>query len=780
MMANFEARLGHWVIAARWWIIVAAIGLACTAGAGVRYLFFTTDYRVFFSPENPQRVAFEALENTYAKNDNVMIVLAPSDGNVFSTQVLAVVEAVTARAWKTPFSSRVDSLTNFQYTYAHGDDLVVRDLVGDAVALSERELARIREVALSEPLLRNRLVSETGQVTAVNVTVQLPGVSPTTENPKVVSFIRELARELRRSHPGISVHLAGMVMMNNAFTEASQLDIQSLVPLSFVLMLVILGALLRNLLGTLATLLVIAFSIVTSLGLGGYLGFPITPPSASAPTIILTVALASSVHVLVTFLNELRSGASRDDAIVESLRINLQPVFLASLTTALGFLSMNFSEVPPFRHLGNLVALGVAAAFVYTVILLPALLSVMPCRVGAAAPGDHFRMGFFADFVVAQRGRLFWGMGGVIIVLSAFVPRNELNDIFVHYFDESVTFRQDTDFMADNLTGPMQIDYSLVAHEPGGISDPQYLNEVSAFADWLRVQPETRHVNVLTDVIKRLNKNINGDDPASYRLPQTRELAAQYLLLYEMSLPYGLDLNNQIDVDKSATRLVVSNRVMSTNEVLALDERAHAWLQANAPHIRPTRGTGGPMMFAHIGKRNIMAMLFGTTLALVSISLVLVVALRSLTIGLASMVPNLAPAAMGFGLWGIFNGQIGLALSVVVTMTLGIVVDDTVHFLSKYLRARREGGLSPEDAVRYAFETVGNALAITTIVLVVGFLVLATSSFELNSGMGLLTAIVIALALAADFLFLPPLLMNLERRRHAKLADCSVVDSASA
>ena len=141
----------------------------------------------------------------------------------------------------------------------------------------------------------------------------------------------------------------------------------------------------------------------------------------------------------------------------------------------------------------------------------------------------------------------------------------------------------------------------------------------------------------------------------------------------------------------------------------------------------------------------------------------LVVALRSVRIGLISMVPNLAPAAMGFGLWGIFDGQIGLALSVVTTMTLGIVVDDTVHFLSKYLRARREEGGDAAHAVRYAFETVGRALVITTLVLVVGFLVLATSSFELNSGMGLLTAVVIALALAADFLFLPALLMSVDR-----------------
>jgi predicted RND superfamily exporter protein len=168
-------------------------------------------------------------------------------------------------------------------------------------------------------------------------------------------------------------------------------------------------------------------------------------------------------------------------------------------------------------------------------------------------------------------------------------------------------------------------------------------------------------------------------------------------------------------------------------------------------------------MFAYIGQRNIRSMLTGTTVALVLISLVLVVALRSLKIGLVSMVPNLAPAAMAFGLWGMLVGQVGLGLSVVTGMTLGIVVDDTVHFLSKYLRARREQNLDSADAVRYAFSTVGMALWVTSLVLVAGFMVLSQSSFKMNSEMGLLTAVTISFALLADFLFLPPLLMRIDK-----------------
>ena len=760
-MAELEYWFSRWVVRHRRLIVCATLMMVGAISFGVRDLSFTTDYRVFFGPDNPERMAFESLENTYSKRDNIMIIVAPKQGSVFSAEILTLVADLTERAWQIPYSNRVDSISNFQLTRANGDDLIVHKLVRDKITLDKAELEVIRKVALNEPLLAGHLVSHDARVTAVNTTLQLPGLSTASETPYVVEFSRALADDFRVAYPDVSFYLTGVAMMNNAFTESTKTDLETLVPIGFAVMTVVLLVALGNLVCTLATLVVIGLAVTVALGAGGFAGFPITPPSAAAPTIILTVALASSIHILVTFLHHLRLGLARHDAVSESLRVNLQPVFLASLTTAIGFAALNFSEVPPFRHLGSLVAVGVVASFVLSVTFLPALMVILPVHAKVAAAARPSRLDRLADVVVAHRNRFLWGMGTLIVVLL-FVPRNELNDIFVHYFDETVEFRADTDFMADKLTGPTQIEYSIAATTEGGVAEPAFLAELSTFADWLRSQPETQHVTVLTDVLKRLNKNMHADDPSEYRLPDSRALAAQYLLLYEMLLPVGLDLNNQLNLDKSATRLSVSNQIMSSSEILSFDERVFDWLTNNAKHLVPAHGSGGSLMFAHIGQRNIVTMLVGTTLALLAISLMLMVVLRSVRIGLISMVPNLVPAALGFGLWGMFHGQIGLSLSVVTTMTLGIVVDDTVHFLSKYLRGRREKGLSPADAVRYAFHTVGRALVVTTIVLIAGFGVLATSSFELNAGMGLLTAIILALALLADFFFLPALLMKLE------------------
>jgi predicted RND superfamily exporter protein len=269
--------------------------------------------------------------------------------------------------------------------------------------------------------------------------------------------------------------------------------------------------------------------------------------------------------------------------------------------------------------------------------------------------------------------------------------------------------------------------------------------------------------------MKRLNKNMHGDDSGYYRLPDARDLAAQYLLLYEMSLPYGLDLNNQINVDKSASRVTVTIENLSSAEIRELSERGERWLRTNAPEPMHSLGSGPMVMFAYISGINIKSMLLGSVLALVLISVLMIFALRSVKLGLISFVPNLIPAAAAFGIWGMTVGSVNLGLSIVIGMTMGIVVDDSIHFLAKYRRAREEKNLDAPDAVRYAFSTVGRALVVTSAILAIGFGILATSAFDLNASMGRMTAMTIALALLVDFLFLPPLLMALDAKKCAKL-----------
>ena len=762
MKEPFIQRYISFVITHPWRIFIMTLLVVMSAGSGGRFIEFTNDYRVFFSEENPELQAFEEMQNIYTKTDNVLFVIAPEGNNVFNSSTLNMIAELTELSWQIPYSTRVDSITNFQHTVAKEDDLLVGDLVDRRATLSLNDISYVREVALNEPLLVNRLVSASGHVTGVNVTIQLPGMS-LTEVPEVAQFARELKRTLEANYPNHKIYITGLAMMNNAFGESSQNDMTSLVPMMFLTIIVVLGILLRSFSATISSIMMIFFTIIFAMGLMGWLGWKLTPASASAPTIIMTMAVADTVHLLVTFLHNLRKGMNKDDAIADSLRINIQPIFITSVTTAIGFLSMNFSDVPPFHDLGNVVAIGVLFAFVLSVTTLPAMVILMPMRIKVREEQKNGVMNSVANIVIEHRKFLLLVMGLIAIALIAFLPQNKLDDGFVEYFDESVDFRQATDFSSQNLSGIYTIQYSLDQGGSGGVSEPKFLENVEIFSEWLRAQDEVMHVQTITDTFKRLNKNMHADDPDFYRLPASRELAAQYLLLYELSLPYGLDLNDQIGIDKSQTRLIITLENLYTEEMLGLEKRMSDWLDSNIEDVSYTVASPS-LMFAHIGKRNVNSMLAGTMLALIVISFILILALRSRRIGLISLAPNLIPAGMAFGLWGLMVGQVGLSLSVVAGMTLGIVVDDTVHFLSKYLRARREKGMDEKEAVRYAFNTVGVALWVTSLVLVMGFLVLSQSHFSLNSDMGAMAAITIAIALIMDFLFLPPLLMRLEEK----------------
>ncbi|WP_421868291.1 efflux RND transporter permease subunit [Motiliproteus sp.] len=760
-------RLFRWVLSHPVWVLLLAIGFVVTATMGAQKLVFKGDYRVFFSEENPQLTAYESMQKIYSKSDNVAFVIAPADGEVFTAESLEAIRQLTEEAWQIPYSTRVDSLSNYQHTVAEEDDLIVEDLVLEDAPLGLDQLEQIRQVATTEPQLVHKLVDPDGRVSVVNVTIQLPGKDPVTEGPEVATKVRQLAADFEAANPGSKVHLSGMVMMNVAFTEASLADNATLVPLMFGVVILAIGLLLRTVTGTVSTLVIIIASITSTMGLAGWSGLYLTGPSASAPTMILTLAVADCIHILTTMFYDMRHGSTKRDALMHSLKLNFQPILLTSVTTAIGFLSMNFSDSPPFHDLGNMVATGVMLAFVFSITLFPALLMLLPLRVQVRSEESTDLMDRIAGFVVKRRRALLPGMTAAIIGLSLFVPNNQLNDEFVKYFDPSVPFRAATDFMQENLSGMTNLEISIDSGRASGINDPVYLTMLDEFTRWLRTQPETDHVNSLSDTFKRLNMNMHGDDPSWYRLPDNQELAAQYLLLYEMSLPYGLDLNNQLNVDKSATRIIGTFKNVSSEEIIALESRIYDWLAENANYYEATV-TSPSLMFSHIGQRNAYSMLLGTVAALLLISLLLGVALRSVRYGVLSLIPNLAPAAVGFGLWALWDGQVGLGLSVVVGMTLGIVVDDTVHFLSKYLHARDDKGLDAEQAVKYAFGSVGRALWITTLVLVAGFMMLAQSTFKFNADMGLLTAAIILLALIIDFLFLPPLLIKLDNLLSAK------------
>jgi len=763
-MDRFTTKLASTVVKRKWWFLILTLVIAGMTMAGFGKLRFNADSKVFFSKENPQLQAYEKIEQIYSDDDNVLIAIEDKSGDLFSPASLEAIKQLVDSAWQTPYSFRVDAITNFQYTRAMGDDLLVSDLVEETSSLTDEDIKNIKQVALNEPLLRNRLINASGTVTGINISCKLPAENEATT--KVVAFLRNKTTEWMAKHPNMKVHLSGNIMLENAFSETAQSDGQTLVPLVFVVFLMMIFLSTRSIFSSISSFVVVCLSIASTLGTAALLGIDLTSASANAPIVIATLAIADCIHITISFLKLLRDGWKKDEAIVESLRINFIPVTITSLTTIIGFLSLNTGDVPPYADFGNISAIGMTFAYLYSLVGLPALLAILPIKAKISTRSSQQTTGFsarYVNFLFRYKNPILYTTVAATLVGSYFTSRNALNDEFIKYFDETIQFRKDTDFINANLTGIYNLEFSIPSVGDGGINDPAYLKTLEAFTEYVKEQPEVVHVNSFTEVSKRVNKAMHGDDLAFYRIPDNQQEAAQFLLLYELSLPYGLDMNNQVNNAKSETRFTVTLKEVPSRQMIDFSERLKGWLEKNAPKHMVADGASLTLMFAHIGERQVSGLIQGALISALLITLILIITFRSFKYGLLSIVTNVAPALIGFGLWYFILGYVNLGMTAVFGMTLGIIVDNTIHFISKYLLARKEQGLDAKAAVHYAFDKVGTAITATTVILCVGFFLLTQSSFLINSSLALITIIILLASFVMCFTALPLLLVSIDK-----------------
>ncbi|MEW5251577.1 efflux RND transporter permease subunit [Microbulbifer sp. 2201CG32-9] len=755
-------------IARPWITVFITLVLIITATMGAFQGFtwsipFKNDYKVFFRDDNSYLKDFLNLQKTYTKSDNVAIVVVPKSGTVFSEDVLLAIQELTEQSWQFEHSTRVDSLSNFQHSYAKQDTIVIEDLVPLDMPLSKERIEYIARIALKEPQLVKSILAPDGSSSVVNITFTIPEEDMTEAVPEIARATERVTGEFSNRYPDIDFMLSGIVTMNNSFQDIAVTDTATRIPAMLLLVLVLLAMITRSISASIISLVIITVSVVTTIGIWGWLGGELSSPTTTAPIAILTLAVSDCVHVFTSYIKQIRKGDSKLTAVKYSVESNLRPVFLTSVTTAIGFLTMNFSDSPPFVGLGNLVAIGVMLAFLFSITLLPALMIIFPFDIPKRTR-DYSLMSYFSNFVIRKYKSIFFITLVCMAAAISQLPKNQLDDDFVDYFDESVPFRVAADYMEANIAGMTTLELSFDSRREEGINSPEFLAFIDQFQNWLYTLDDTDNINSITHTIKRLNMNMHGDDPNFYKLPESKEQVAQYILLLEMLLPQGLDTNNLLNVDKSATRVTVTFQDLTSNETIALENQIKTHFDSlNSPYQMSIASPS--LMFSHIGATNIMSMLKGSTTALVLISILLMFALRSVKIGALSLIPNLTPAAVAFGIWALHSGEVGLGLSVVLGVTLGIIVDDTVHFLTRYQQARKKLRYSAQDAIRYSFEVTGDALATTTLILVAGFLVMATSSLQVNAEMGLMTAITISIALLVDFLFLPSLILMLNKVR---------------
>ncbi|HEX4938201.1 MAG TPA: MMPL family transporter, partial [Candidatus Kapabacteria bacterium] len=482
-----------WLVQKRLPLFIASLLALAVSLYGYSLLSYSSDYRVFFEKDNPQLVANETIQATFSRSDNILLVLEPKNRDSFTPDNLAAVEWLTEQAWQLPHSQRVDSLTNFQHTYVDGDDLYVEDMFSNAHDMDPAEIARRKEQALKEPLLVHRLVSTSGHVSAVNIELGLPD-EQTVATARVMEESRALRDEFLAKYPQFNAYITGVTPLNHAFDEVARSDGETLMPIMFLLILVMVGLMLRSVASTLITLSVIITGVAITIGLTGLVGIQLNNINSVAPIIIMTLAVADCVHLLSHYLTARRKGMDKVTAMTDALDVNFMPVFLTSFTTMIGFLSMNSSDSPPFQTFGTISAIGVFFTWLFSLTVLPQL-AIWFSR---ATPSiDTERTALFhrlGGFTIRHPRKLFFGAIGLGLFTFIFIGDNDLNDDNFGYFSKNIEVRQGSDFAEANLNGLNLIEYALDSKEENGISDVAFLKQVDAFAQWYRQQPEVTHV----------------------------------------------------------------------------------------------------------------------------------------------------------------------------------------------------------------------------------------------------------------------------------------------
>ncbi|WP_390336200.1 efflux RND transporter permease subunit [Veronia pacifica] len=756
--------LFKWPVQFPWMVLIGVLICVGISSFGAKNLYFRGGYKVFFDDNSPELIAIDNMQNRFtANNQGIGIVVYNPNGDIYNKTTLNIIKEITEKGWTLPFVTRSESLANYQHTQVEGDDLRVNPLIGDDNALSEQDIAFIKQVVKSSPNLNGGYISSDGQLALITLAMKLPVNDDVSGHiTEIIEHVDRLIADVQPKNPSLIFFKSGAVSFENAFFNAAVNDATFLIPLMFVIVIIFLSLLLKSFHFVFATMTVLVGSVLVSMGLLGWVGHFLSNLTMGIPILLLTLAVADCVHIITGYINGLHQGKSQREAISYSLELNFVALLVTSVTTSFGFLMMNASASPLLVDFGNLAACGVMVAFILSITLLPALLAILPIKVSASESDvKDNTMLKLSSWVIAHHKKVL--PISVLIVLTGgfLMSKNQLNDELVKYFKPGSEFRDSVDFLDDRL-GNSTMSVVIETGKAQGITQVEFLSTLDDFIRWLDEQPEVNFVFSFTDVVKRINQNMNGGDETFYRVPDNDQLAAQYLLLYEMSLPYGLDLNNDTDISKSAVKVPMLLRSLGSKEMQNFEKRVENWLATNASQYE-FKISDLSVLFAHIGETNLDSMLMTLPIALVVISALLIMALRSWHLGLLSLIPNCSPIIVGFGVWYLVYGEVNLAVSVVISMTLGIVVDDTVHFLSKYQTARREGK-TVEEGIQYAFVTVGKALWVTTAVLGSGFAILAFSEFIPNASLGTLSSVVVVAALLGDFFMLPALLLLIDKK----------------
>ena len=749
----------------RYLSIGLVIIVVCLLATGLTKLTFNPDLETYFPEGHPAVIRYNEIDDMFIPTDNLIIAVHSNEGTLFNGDSLKVIEELTKKSWTIPYSVRVDSLTNYSYVKSVNDDLIVEPFIEEAEKKSIEFFEKRENLVAGEDIIYKSLISEDKKTSVVSIIVDPPGPNKEDQNTELINYILGFIEPIKESNENLDIRLLGNPYLDYISPRIVKAEMPVVMPLMLLLIFLIVFLMIRSYVAVLATFVVILMSLIATFGSIGILGNPLNQMVTTIPILIITLALADCIHLFSIYFQNRVKGISSKESMEKSLEMNIQPLFLTTISTCIGFLCLNFIEVAPLRDFGNAVAIGIGFAFIFTIFFIAPIVSFFEVKTASKVTKQTRFSTSVGSFILKNGNKLIFSITSISFLILLCIPMNELDENPTQMYAEGFTsFSSDTLWLDEKLSVTFPVNF-LATNEEGQVSDPDFLKILDKFSVWLEEREQVNHVTSLANNMKNLNKSMHGDDPEWKKIPENADLSAQYLFFYEMSLPMGLDLNSSISQDRKSTKISATLKDMSANEFKEFNNEVLGYLQQNNLENMISEPSSFRVIFTYMVEAIVNSLLYGLFIGILLITLIIGLFFRSYLLPALSIFPNILPIGMGFGLWGLFVGDVGFMVAVGMGSTLGVIVDFTVHFLSKYELARKEFKKSVEESVIYSFETVGFALIIMTVVLALGFSVLNLVTFIPIQDFAKFSVICFIGGLIINFLFLPNLLMKFDKRK---------------
>ncbi len=778
---NKFSYMTRWVYDSKYLVLLIILLVTAALSAHTPKLTIDTRDESFFHQNDPTLVAYNHFRDTFGQDDTFIIGIKPQHG-LNKTFFHTLFQLHREMELAVPYLDEVTSLVNARIVRAEGDTLIVEDLM-KAPPGSELEVNKILGLIERYPLYDKLLVSEDRSIAFLLVRAQAV-IDVPTENPlegfdsdapqtsRATTYLSndqnmEINDAIHRvvdnyQNRDIEFYFSGTPAFVAEIQAGIIKDLSIMVPLSFLIIIVFLLLLFRSLSGVVYPIITVALSLATSLGIMAIVGIPISNAIQILPTFLIVVGIGDSVHILTIFYRNYRVMGDKRRAIIDAVGFAGLPVLMTSITTAAGLLSFASADVAIVAQLGYIAPVGVMLAFFYTIFLLPALIAIFPVKRPKKISQKHPLADRIFDAIArltTRRPLLVTLVASVIMIGAGY---SALSVKFSHnsltWLPKEAPIRQSTEFLDRVNGGTVMLDVTIDSGVPGGMQDPDLLRRIDEATRFIP-SISTHDIRAgkaisMADIFKEINRALNGDAVEAYTLPTTRELIAQEALLFESS--GSDDMEEVTDSRYQISRLSII--APFADAILYKDyvDEVEAYLKEQLPGQQISL-TGHMVIFVQMIKHFITSMAKSYIIALAIITLLMIVLIGRIGIGLMSMVANLGPVLCVFGIMGIAQIPLDMATILIGSIVLGLVVDDTIHFLHHFRKSYDEIQCV-ESAVKETLKTTGRALVITSLVLSGGFFIYTASFLVSNIRFGWLAGCSVLLALAADFLLVPALL----------------------